>query len=322
MGLPMFALNMKKHILFAIMCVCSWTLSAQFDSQIAHYMFFKGVFNPAAAGEGNLMKVSGLHRMQWIGIPNAPQTTYFHFQSPFVIGKTEHGAGIRFENENIGLLSEKAVHAQYAFKYALGNGHLSIGADLGFVSLGFKGDSVHEITSDYHDITGDQSIPTSAVEDMAFDMSLGLYYRATKWYAGISYTHLTQPVVEWDDYTSFRVQGTMFMMGGYDFVLPKDFILKPSAMVYTDFASWQYNLSLLLEYKQRFRGGLGMRLQDAVIVMLGMDIISGLSIGYAYELPTSKIIMGSSGSHELYLSYGFNILRQKKNSKYKSIRIL
>ena len=77
-----------------------------------------------------------------------------------------------------------------------------------------------------------------------------------------------------------------------------------------------------MEYKQRFRGGLGMRLQDAVIVMLGMDIISGLSIGYAYELPTSKIIMGSSGSHELYLSYGFNILRQKKNSKYKSIRIL
>lgn len=313
---------MKKHILVAAMFVWSGFLFAQFDSQVAHYMFFKGVFNPAAVGEGSLMKVSGMHRIQWVGIPNAPQTTYFHLQSPFVIGKTEHGAGVRFENENIGLLSEKAVHAQYAFKYALGNGHLSVGADFGFVSLGFKGDSVHEITSDYHDIAGDQAIPTAEVENMAFDMGLGVYYTAPKWYAGISYTHLTQPVVEWDDYTSFRIQGTMYVMGGYDFMLPKDFKLTPSAMVYTDFASWQYNLSLMLEYKQRFRGALSMRLQDAVIIMLGMDVISGLSIGYAYELPTSKIIMGSSGSHELFLSYGFNILRQKKNSKYKSIRIL
>jgi hypothetical protein len=53
-----------------------------------------------------------------------------------------------------------------------------------------------------------------------------------------------------------------------------------------------------------------------------MDIISGLQIGYTYELPTSKLIYESYGSHELYLAYGFDILKPKRTNKYKSVRYL
>lgn len=300
---------------------------SQFDAQIAQYMFFNTTFNPAAAGEGDLMKVTGLHRMQFVGISNGPRTTYFQLQSPFVLGNTRHGAGIRFLNNKFGLFSNQALHLQYAYKYKLGNGYLSAGTELGFVSVGFQGDSVNltdleGLGSTYH-TSSDEQIVNSAEEGMNFDMSLGIYYATEKWNAGISYSHVTSPKIHWGDYSTITLRGTMYITGGYNFTLRNRlFAIKPSFLVKTDFASWDCDLSALVEYKERFRGGVSVRIDDAVGILLGMDIISGLTIGYTYEIPTTKIILESSGSHELYLSYGFNILKNKRNSKYKSIRIL
>ena len=77
-------------------------------------MYMPTAYNPAAAGEGDLMKVAGMHRMQYVNITNAPMTTYFSFSSPFVIGKTSHGAGVRFMNDRYGLFTNQALHLEYA----------------------------------------------------------------------------------------------------------------------------------------------------------------------------------------------------------------
>jgi len=119
------------------------TASAQFDPQMGHYMYMPTAYNPAAAGEGDLMKVAGAHRMQFVDITNAPMSTWFSFTSPFVIAKTHHGAGVRFLNDRYGLFTTQSLYAQYAYRQKLGNGYLSAGIDLGFVNVGFKGDSVN-----------------------------------------------------------------------------------------------------------------------------------------------------------------------------------
>jgi hypothetical protein len=99
-------------------------------------------------------------------------------------------------------------------------------------------------------------------------------------------------------------------------------VLKPSMLVMTDFTSWDINLSFITEYKEKYRWGLGYRIDGSVNVLLGIDIISGLQLGYTYELPTNKLLLESYGSHEIYLAYGFNILKPKRTNKYKSIRFL
>ena len=58
---------------------------AQFDPQIGHYVYMPTSYNPAAAGEGDMMRVGGAHRMQFVDITNAPMTTWFSFTSPFVV---------------------------------------------------------------------------------------------------------------------------------------------------------------------------------------------------------------------------------------------
>lgn len=324
----------KRYIvlLCGVLC-CVAGLRAQFDPQVGQYMFMQSTYNPAAVGEGDLMRVYGSHRMQFTGIMDAPMTTYFSFSSPFVVGKTQHAAGVRFMNDRFGLFSNQSLHAGYAYRFKLGKGYLSVGADLGFINLSFAVDSVNlkdvaELVQEhaYHNAT-DNAIPESSgqngVSGMGFDMGVGVYYATSTWWAGVSYGHVTQPVLEWSDQTEVSVRGTFYAAGGYNWRLrDKKWVLMPSAMLQTDFVGWDVNLTMLAQVNNRYRFGLGYRIAGSVNILLGMDIIDGLQLGYTYELPANGLIRESYGSHELYLAYGFNILKPKHTNKYKSIRYL
>ena len=309
------------------------TLKAQFDPQLGHYMYMPSSFNPAAAGEGELMKVSATHRMQFTGIEGAPMSTYFTLTSAFHIGKTRHGAGLRVLNDMYGLWKNQTFCAQYAYRQKIGKGYLGIGIELGLVNIIFTGDSVNlgdmEAAGSEIHIGSDPAIPVSESSGMQFDMGAGLYYSTSRWFAGLSYSHILQPRVELINQSgstneiSMRVRGTFYATGAYKFkIRNSDFALQPSAMLMTDFASWNLDLTLMTEFKQRYRWGLSYRVLDRVGLLLGMEIISGLELGYNYELPTSKLLLESYGNHEIYLSYGFNIIRPKRTNKYKSVRFL
>ncbi len=257
-------------------------------------------------------------------------TTYFTFSSPFLIGKTRHAAGVRFLNDSYGLWSNQTFYAQYAYRQRLGKGTLSAGVELGFLNVIFNGDSTNLDQlgeSDYHN-SSDQAIPLGEASGMSFDMSLGVYYRTATWWAGASYGHLTQPHVDLStqsssEGTEMTLRGTMYVTGGYRFkVKNRNVALVPSAMLQTDFRSWDLNLTLMTEFKDRYRAGLGYRVGANVCVLLGVEIVNGLQLGYTYELPTSKLLLESYGSHEIFLAYGFDVLRPKRTNKYKSIRYL
>jgi len=290
---------------------------------LSQYMFNNSAFNPAAVGEGNLIQIAGLHRIQWVGMPNAPQTTIFSINSPLKVQKSLHGIGFRFLNEKIGLFSNQTAHLQYAYKKRIGKGTISLGADLGFVSLGFRGDSVRKITlGTYHQGT-DLQIPTTSLVGTSFDMNVGLFYSTPKLYTGLSYSHLNNATVYWGDKYEFKMNGTLYFTGGYNLALPNPkYVLKPSTLAKTDFRSMQLDVSTRLEYDNKYWGGLSYRIQDAVVFMAGINIESGLSIGYSYDLTTSQISTVSSGSHEFFLVYSFEYVSEKRTCKYKSIRLL
>jgi type IX secretion system PorP/SprF family membrane protein len=317
----------KRYIVLLLGLMAVMTARAQFDPQMGQYMYMQSAYNPAAVGEGDLMKVAGMHRMQYISISNAPMSTWFTFASPFVIGKTRHGAGVRFLNDRFGLFTTQAFYGQYAYRQKIGKGYLSVGVDLGFVNVGFKGDSVNlkDLEDEYHtDGANDEAIPTGSKSGMKFDMGVGIYYCTPIWWVGASYSHVTRPVVDWDEKSEMKMIGTLYMTGGYHFRLKdyREWVLTPSVMVMTDFVSWDVNLTLMCDYKDRYRWGLGYRIDGSVNILLGVDIISGLQLGYSCELPTNKLLVESYGSHELFLAYGFDILKPKRTNKYKSIRYL
>ncbi len=319
----------------AFLMVFPVCLMAQTDPQIGQYMHLQTTYNPAAAGEGDLLRVAGMHRLQYTGIRNMPMSTYFVFSSPFNIGKTKHAAGVRFLNDKYGLFMNQTFHVQYAYRHKIGNGYLSVGADLGFANISFQSDSVNldQVVSEMGSNSeffneNDDAIPKGSSQNgsngMGFDMGVGIYYSAPKWWAGVSYSHVTQPKIEWSDRSEIRMVGTLYAAGGYNWRLKnnRDWVLKPSVMVMTDFVNWDVNLTMMAEVKERFRFGAGYRIAGSVNILLGVDIINGLQLGYTYELPANKLLKATYGSHELFLAYGFNVLKPKRTNKYKSIRYL
>jgi type IX secretion system PorP/SprF family membrane protein len=260
--------------------------------------------------------------MNWIGIANAGSTTVFQIDAPFKLWRAKNGIGLQFKNDRIGLFYFQTVHLQYAYKKQFAGGQLSIGANLGAINAGFHGDSIviPEGIGDYHRKSEDQLLQMGDVTGTAFDIGAGVWYSNPKFYAGVSYLNLTQPVVEWTDKNSFEMYGTLYLTGGYNFQLasPK-FVITPSALLKTNFTIAQVDVSTLLKYDERFWGGLSYRWTESIDILLGMNIIEGLSAGYSYDIPMKAVV--GWGSHEIFVRYEFALAGRNKN-KHKSVRIL
>lgn len=316
----------KKILLILFSIVCIKPVFSQFDAQLSQYMLNRTAVNPAAAGESGMIDVAGQHRLQWIGMPNGGRITDFSITSPLRTGNINHAAGLGFNNYSIGLFKNQGVHVTYAYKIKLGKGILSAGTNIGFLSIGFSGDSVqsHSVTlGEYHDITADGDIPQTSVSGISFDVGIGAWYYTGSTWAGISYKHLNNPKVNWGETTQFRQNGIMYITAGTGYKWPETkFEIKPSVLFKSNFNTFQFDVSGILELDQKYWGGVTYRLEDAVVFLAGMNISAGLSAGYSYDLPTSKIILASSGSHEILLRYNFAYVFGKKSTKYKSIRIL
>lgn len=317
---------MKKLVIFLFLSLFTESLFSQFDAQTSQYMLNHTAFNPAAAGESGMIDLSGQHRLNWLGIPNAGSTTLFNINTAIKTENNLHGVGLSFIDDNFGGFTNQTFHVQYAYKMKLGDGLLSLGTDLGFVSLGFTGDSVskHPITlGTFHNLTSDPELPTTGVVGMGFDIGLGAWFSTDKFYLGLSYLHLNEPTVDWGTNSEFTQHGLLNFTAGYSYKMedPK-YILKPSTLLKTDFRSFQLDLGSRIEYDGKYWGGLAYRFQDAVVILAGINVAGGLSIGYSYDIPASKMITVSSGSHEIALIYSFEYVFTKSNTKYKSIRIL
>ena len=316
-------MQLKKilFITFFSLSLIQYT-SAQFDGIYSQYMHIKHFYNPAAIGEQELMKMMVAQRLDWIGIKNAPKTTLFTVNTPFKIGKTHHAAGIQFINDIFGVFANQQINAQYAYKFKFDYGTLSIGANIGVLNLICYGDSIKMVESDYH-TENDPAIPQGTQSGIGFDLSAGIYFSNATWFAGVSILHAPSANIKLGDKYDFQINQAMTAVGGYNIKLSNpDFELKPSALLYTDFISWQTQISLLLDYKNKFWGGLAYSIQDAISFSFGMEVIDGLQFGYCFDLPTSSMIRATHGSHELFLSYDFNIFKPKYNQKHKSVRLL
>jgi len=167
----------------------------------------------------------------------------------------------------------------------------------------------------------DNAFLTSKGNGIAFDWHLGAFYADAKMYVGASAQHITKAARRVDENISYDTKTTTYFTAGYNFSLANPlYVLKPSVFVKTDFASYQIDADMLVEYGNRYWGGAGYRLDDALTFIVGMRLANGLRISYSYDWTISKLAAVSDGSHEIMLSY--SLKQDKKRTKYKSIRIL
>jgi len=291
------------------------------------------------------MQVSLLQRTQWAGFKGAPITSMLSVDMPFKIGKAQQGAGIQFLSDVFGFFNNQQVNLLYSYKFKIKEGHLSIGPNVGFLNIicdtkgGKSSDSgnkdnkgregIRDVTeSEYHSkSTEDPAVPLSKESGMGFDLGFGVQYLAKNWRAGLSATHLTSPKIKLGDKHQFRIKPFFQLHGGVDIALKNpDLSLTADLLVVTDMVVGEINPSLRMDIKNKYWAGVGFRMADnmlfnEVALMGGIKILDGLRLGYTLALPTNSIIAYSYGTHEIFVSYEFALVRERSRA-FKSLRIL
>jgi type IX secretion system PorP/SprF family membrane protein len=316
---------MKKIISFVFLVfILNLTCFSQQDPQYTNNMFYKLGVNPGYAGAEKAISGIILNRYQWDGFKGAPKTLVFSMDAAINAFGAPGGIGLNLVSDQLGFEKNTMVNANYSYIKPLDIGNLGIGLSAGFLSKSINGE--WEIPEDdlgiYTQPGSDPAIPQGETSQMAVDFGLGLYLSSNHYYLGASVTHINQAAIKYADLASMYLARHYYFMGGYNIKLADPlFELRPSFLFKSDLASWQLDLNTNVVYNERFWGGITYRVNDAVALLMGMELVNGLKVGYSFDLVTSAIGRYGYGSHEIFISYSVD-LEKNRNQKYKSVRFL
>ncbi|WP_282037597.1 PorP/SprF family type IX secretion system membrane protein [Saccharicrinis aurantiacus] len=309
----------RRILIFIIICAACTGVKAQFDPQFSQNMFNMLAVNPAYAGASESINLTALNRNQWRIDSAGIKTTVFSGDMPINVFGTPSGIGLNVMNDQIGLFTNLSIGVNYASQFELIYGTLSLGLSVGFINQKFEGSKIS-----FPDGKPDDAIPEVDMDGSAFDASLGAYFKAKKYYAGISLSHLNSPQPNYDENFSFSFRPTLYLTGGYNFKIEDTlYEVLPSFFMKTDGASMQVDINTLVRYKSRYWAGLTYRLQDAIVLLGGIEMKNGVRFGYSYDITTSAFATAKSGgTHEFMVGYNFDLSLEKRTKRYKSVRYL
>src|SRR5674536_40234 len=312
---------MKKPIIaFLFLVLLLQQVLSQQDPLSSQYMFNTLTYNPGIAGTSGMICATALNRQQWVGFKGAPSTTVFNISAPVSLFSIKSGVGLLVESDNVGFDKDINLSGSYSYLMDLGTGKLGIGLSLGMLNKTLT--PKWEIPSgDAHTpVSGDPLIPESKESYVAFDAGLGLYYKAEKYYASLSVTHINQPKIKFSKGEPY-ISRHYYLTGGYNLQLPDPALeLLPSFFAFSDGKVVQVSVTSLIRYNKKVWGGVSYRAGDAFIGIIGLELFNGIRLGYSYDFTISDVRKNSTGTHEFMINYCFDLSLGKSPVSYTHLR--
>ncbi len=327
--------KLKITILFLFPLLFATQLKAQWDLPFSQFWMAKTYYNPSFAGETDKIQVSGIYKIQWSGIKNAPKRYMIAADAPFEFLGGRHGVGLLTYSESVEQMRNSLIAAQYTFKYKLGKGYLNIGIQAGLSELNYDASSYRLLpdSTASNQQEGIKVNPT-ATEKKALDLNAGISWISNNFYAGVGAAHLTQPqfyavndsiasIDVRNDSTLSSVPRTYNFMAGCNIRIPGTlFQIQPMVWMQSDLVNTYGQGAMRFMYDGKYSVGAAWRYNDGYSFFAGATI-QGVEVGYAYDLYTSGIGKSSKGNHEISFRYRFPFdLFGKETQPHKSIRLL
>lgn len=323
-------LQFLASVLF-IMLV-SFSAKSQNELMLDQHWAIPTFYNPANTGNTDYLRIRGGARLQWIGIENAPRSFFGAADSPFQIGNKRIGVGVSAMQESLGLFANLNLGLQLSYKFKLGKGQLSIGAQPAYYNSQFKGSKVELPDNDDYHQGSDTSIPTQDLSGNHFDFSAGVSFTHKFFTVGVSCMHILNPKVNLSMQGSSTNESILFqtelprqlyLIADGNIPLKNSlFELQPSLLLTSDFTGFTGEVAMRSTYNRFLTFGLSYRWQDAIGVTIGGEY-KNFFLGYAYEYPLSGINKATSGSHEIVAGYSLKLDFSGKNrNKHRSIRLM
>lgn len=314
---------MRRLLCIVVMAVAVLPLRAQYDPSFTNYWNLQSYYNPSASGAQGMLDIRAVYNMQMVGFEGGGRTMLIMGDMPLFFLNNNHGGGVGFMNDKIGLFSHKKVFLQYAYHQKIRKtGKLSVGVRFGMLNETFGGEM--DMAQ-----SGDPAFPSGEANGMGIDLDFGLRYQYRDiWDIGIAGMHLLAPTIKLGSgeqkRNEIKVERNFFVNGGYRVKFNNPvYSLRTNAMFQTDMQTWRADMTARLCYdgdRGKLYGGINYSPTISVGILLGMDF-HGVSLGYSYEMFTA--IGAINGSHELNIGYKMDLTDRKKGKNlHKSVRFL
>ncbi len=268
--------------------------------------------NPAYAGSRECFSNIILYRNQWMGFEGAPVTQTLSSHAPF---KDEKNAvGLFLFHEEIGVTNYYDIFGNYAFRFQLGNGRISLGLRAG--ATFFQGN--------YADINAN---PEGEVNDLLLEneseifpnAGFGVYYYSENYYVGLSVPKLLSYEIESSQKKmSISPDNYDFLFtGGYLFELNDKVKLKPSVLFrYRLENTYQIDGSLNFILYDAIWAGFSYRKDDEWVIMAEYQATEQIRAGVAYDIGSGDLAGQHNGSLEVILRYDFKYKFRATSPRY------
>lgn len=322
---------MRKIVFGLLSVLFCHSVLAQQKPHYTQYILNQYVLNPALTGIENYTDVKIGHRRQWVGIEDAPVTTYLTVHTPinktdyrttatsyqvpgenprgqrywenYTAAEPHHGVGLQLMNDKTGPLSYLSAYATYAYHLGLSpRTSISAGFGAGVTSVSLN-------TSKLNFATPGDPVANSRgiVTRIKPDLNAGLYLYSPDYFIGLSAQQLIPSTVSFSDRGSTmgsQLVPHFFATAGYRFLVGEDFNLIPSVLVkYANPTPPQVDLNAKLQYLDRAWIGASYRSGDGFAGLLGLNISNTVNVGYSYDYTSSRLNQFSKGSHEIVIGF-------------------
>lgn len=323
-----------KGVLLGAMLLASGTAAAQ-DVGFSQFYANPLYMNPAFAGTAVAPRIALTYRGQWPGLVSAFTTVSASYDQ--YVSDLHGGIGVILMTDRVGdhgALSTNMLGAMYAFNFRVSREvNVSAALQVSLVNTNLKWDNYLRFPDQINAEMG-FAYPTGAqapdkTSQWAADFNAGVLAYGSKWYAGLSASHLTQPNVAF--YSEDRVPIKLTVHGGGLINVAEERrrqssislgspIISPNVIYQYQGGLHYFNYGLYLDWMPFlvgvwFRNGI--ENADAFIFQVGVQQ-DYFKVGYSYDVTVSKLANSTAGAHELTVGVMLPVPEQKK--KVKAIR--
>lgn len=324
---------MKRYLL-GFLVLCCVTVMGQQRPHYTQYVLNNFIINPAVAGIENYTDVKLSHRHQWVGIQDAPITTYATIhgrlgrkgdrygetnptsftpqgQNPrgqayweqYTAPEPHHGWGATIINDRTGPLARLSFYGTYAYHTNL-NSRTNISA--GF-SLGVTNNTLNTSKLLFDNPIDPAVASSNQINNFRPDINAGVWVYNANYFLGVSALQIINQGFTFAAdtlKTSVKNYPHLFLTAGYRLYAGEDFSFLPHAVIRM-VSGLPLGVDALVkaQYRDVFWVGGGYRINDGFMGMLGLNVNSTFNIGYSYDYTTSPLRPFTQGTHEVVLGF-------------------
>ncbi len=307
---------------------------AQQRPYYTQYIMNNYIINPAVAGIENYWDVKASHRLQWVGLQDAPVTTYLTIQGPihksdyderqtatsfgpegrnprgqaywqtYTAPEPHAGVGLSVINDATGPLNRFTAYGTYAYHLSLNvQTSLAVGISAGISQLSLNADNLNFATTVDPAVSG-----SGIINKIKPDISAGAWLYSKDYFVGLSFQQIIPEQVSFSNNTVGMETGKLlphtFLTAGYRMMLSDDISFLPSVLLrYINPLPLGVDINAKFQYLDLLWVGGSYRIQDGFAAMIGININNNINIGYSYDITTSQLNTVSKGTHEILIGF-------------------